>query len=813
MSETASSTPSTGSLPPPAVENSPPGFASPADAGGKGGPQMVVNQDTATAGTANYINQQTIHNEQNVHHNLRIVSKYFEGESMAVERPFAASEDAKALTWTFAAELTETFVGDDATMLRLLSRLEERRVLLLTGDRDVGKRTAALYLAVRVAREKKLEGDPLLVDSLERHIAINLRDIAADGASFGKRTTVFADAFEQRNTRLRAFFSTADQVGWDQLTELLRRNDAYFIFTSTSGSVPFRQQSTDRIAQCELRPLEPELIRDGIGKRLDWMLSSESTSRNRVTLLAENRERIVTELKTLADIVSFLRHFVREESDLESSLRRFRDASHWFRTALESDIDAWTFALALTLTQPTRDAEAAPWADFERVRRAISEHIRTDSELFRKRRKDQDDEVGAAIPNRSFADDTVLERCRAVITKDSNRLGDVVRFEHPAVTAQLWDTLLTRYRRILMLVLPVLRGLAEDDRHEWSVRNLAAQAIGRLGEMDPARITLTIIRQWAVGGLALRPLVGRLVQGALASSNENYRTVTLRNIDWLADIKATGDDEEGKDGLLTAISAYARIGEYEPRHAMEGLGSIVTEYLAPVFDDFHKSARQAETVATELARAKSSRAAELHRRRLQLSLFATNVAREENAPALIALEQTVTHLCLVNDPVQILRSMRDWIAKGGPSTGVLVSLLFLQGISVDLQALPASVRAMTGASGSPLLLSLALAKDAVHHLCSFLADVHASINTMFLMPAWLQHKSQERFAECLTTWAREAVANRDYKQRVEDLFVGLATARRGTMRRDIVAVLESTAFTDSESMRVFATQVRKRLDS
>jgi hypothetical protein len=766
-----------------------------------------IQQGTATSGTSNFINEQ---NNHTVHNHLRVVSKYLESDVLSVERPFS-TRDAKPFTPKLASELTHTYVGDDATTLRLLRHLEERHVLLLTGERDVGKRTAALYAGVRLTGERKLAGDPLLVDSLERHIGINLRDIAADAAGFGKRVTVFADAFEQRNTQLRAFFGSADHVGWDDVTELLRGNDAYFIFTATSSSVPFRQQSTDRIAQFELQALKPELVQLGMEKRLEWMTTSETVARERLALLADHRARIVAELKTLARVVSFVRHFVRDESDLDSSLRRFRDASFWFRTALERDVDAWTFAFALTLSLPARDADAAPWADFERIRRVVAGRIRADLELFpRRRRSEEGDDAEPPTPGRSLADDQVLERCRAVVLKDSNRLGDIVRFEDPAVTAQLWDTIFTRYRRILMLVLPVLRDLAEDDHSAWSARVLAAQIIGRIGEIDPARTALPIIHMWAASGdLALRPLVGRVVQGALASDNENYRNVALRNVEWLADAKATADDEEARDGLLTAVGAYAQIGQYEPALAMERLGGIVSDYLAPIFDDFHKSARDAETVETELTRARSNRATELHRRRLQLSTFATNLFAE-NAPALIAIGQTVSQLCLAHDPVQILRAMRDWIARGGSRTGVLVSLLFLRGIAIDLQAMPARIRAMTGSSGSPLLLSLA-AKDAVHHFCAFLADIHASVNSTFILPAWLQHDSQEKFAECLTAWAREAVGNSDHRQNVEDLFVGLATARGGSMRRDMLAILESTPFTGTESMRSFANQVRKRM--
>jgi hypothetical protein len=768
---------------------------------GAKGPAQVVNIGESKAETANFIN------EQNIHNHLRVVSKYFESDAISVERPFSR-DDATPFTQKLAAELTETFVGDDATTRRLLRHLEEHRILLITGQRDIGKRTAALYVSVRIAEQRRIHEPPLLVDTLERHVGIDLRDVAADKETFGKRAIVFADAFEQQNRQLRAFFGTTDHVGWNQLTELLKTSDSYFIFTSTSGSVPFREQATDRIAHCELQPLKPELVEQGIDRWLLRMKAAESSDRGRVELLETHRATLVAELKTLSRAVSFLRHFVRDESDLEGALRRFRDASYWFRTALAADVDAWMFALALTLSQPSPHAESTPWADFERLRRALADGLRADKELFPRRRQgDTEDESACPDTVVSFADDVLLERCRAVIVKDANRLGDVVRFEDSSVVAQLWETILTRYRRILMVALPALRSLAEDDRSDWSLRVLAAQVIGRIGEIDPGRMALPIIHQWAISGdQALRPLVGRVVQGALASHKETYRNLALRSIEWLTDVQAMGNDEEAKDGLLTAIGAYAQIGQYESTRAMERLGAIVIEHLAPIFEKFHESARAAETVDTKLSKVALHRGGELLRRRFQFSRAATQLFRE-HAPALIAVGQTVSHLCLAHDPIQILRQMRDWTAKGGASTGVLVSFLFLRGVAADLH----EVHAAGGVTTSRLLQSLAISRDAVLHFCSFLADVHASINSTFVLPAWLQQDFHERLGECFTAWARDAIANGDYRRNVQDVFAGVATARGGGARRDVLAILETPAFAATESMRSFAAEVRRRL--
>jgi len=131
----------------------------------------------------------------------------------------------------------------------------------------------------------------------------------------------------------------------------------------------------------------------------------------------------------------------------------------------------------------------------------------------------------------------------------------------------------------------------------------------------------------------------------------------------------------------------------------------------------------------------------------------------------------------------------------------------LQGIAADIH----EIRGASGNNASRLLPSLAMTKDAVQHFCSFLADIHASVNSTFVLPAWLQNDFQERLGSCLTAWARDSLSNADHRQNVQDLFVGLGLARRGSVREDLLAVMGGTAFSATESMRSFASQVQKRL--
>jgi hypothetical protein len=724
------------------------------------------------------------------HQIVQMVGSYLEEELVTAERKFS-SGDATALHDRLADELTQTFVCDDALLAKLLRQLEENRILLLTGDQEIGKRTVALYLGHRLTQTRTL-----VVESLERRIDIDLRDLASDAAHFGERAIVFIDAFDQRNRQLRAFFAGGNTLRWSQLTEALRENKTYLIFTSATVNAPLRHVAAH--ITCELSPLTRDRIETAVEQRLSWMARQSEAVTERLRILSEQRQQVTDALRTLPRIAAFVKQFVRDDTDLDSALLRFLDVRYWFRTALDHDAGAWMFVLALTLAQPTRNAESASWADFERLYRAMSERLRGDAEFSVRRNKaDLADEPERTIAQ-SFCDDLLLERCRAVVVKDADRLGDVVQFEHPSLRTELWQTLLAHHRRALMAVLPVLTRIAEE-REEWSARVLAAQAIGRIGEIDPRRITLPLLQRWSSSeDRTKRPLVGRMLQGVLGSTNDIYREFMLAHVDALAHSAAAYDSHQTNNALLTAIGTYSQIGVYDQDRAMQQLGNIVKDILAPIVENVHALGREVETVDTILAETSSRRAARgLIHRRVQLSGVASRLL-EAQAPALVALEQAIVHLCLTHDPIQILRKMRDWSSKGGEGTTTLIALLFLyDGIAADLQSLP--------------LVFASASTDALHHLCGFLADIHESISGTFKFAASLQRELRQKLHDCLVAWAVDGALNADLRPSVITLFGTLATARRGAVKETISAVLHDEAFTRDRGMRSLAQDINNRL--
>lgn len=747
-----------------------------------------------------------------------VLNQYYDQSSQA--RTFSV-ELAPPLSDEEEEELLELFVIEESHAEKLIVQLESHRVLVIEGDRRCGKASAAKYVATRLANMRALHNSTRVVEPLERPMRVILRNLAEDEADFGKRVTIFKDAFANRNRDLMTFF-TSDRAAWDDLCHGLRKTDSYLIFTTeTAALFPIRSRLSERLICHELPPLPNDRISTGIDRKLARLRKRKELAAREV-ILSANRERLIAELKTLPRIQAFIDDFVRADPDcdFETALARFDTASHSFLVDLEQDVDAWCFAVTLALTEAAPDAARVPWSDFERLRRIITERIKSDTEIFPRRRlrPDQDIDEGQERPaGACLADDSLLTKCRARVEKDGSDGRDVVFFAESSRTAEVWQTLLKRNRRVLSAIVPLLRDLAEKERGaaNYTLRALAAQVLGRIGEMDPSIALPLILWEWVgTPDFSLRPLVGRLLQGILASGNARYQQEGLEALERLAAVSGEDpDDDRGR--LVTAIAAYAHLGDCEEAKALMHLGEIAIEHVVPGMAKVHETLRQLEQTARAWENATSGRRAAALRTYTKILSRKTSQMLDEQEPYMAALNQALSFLCATNEPVQILTATRDWISKGGAATGALVAVLFLRpgGIADQLEAYGATIRANDGSttSVSTLLFSLASGRKAVIAFCGFLGDVYTCLGSAFSLPAELQHAYRERFAECLTTWARGSTSVPACREAVENLCVALASLRGGVMRPDIYSLFDRPAFGESDGMRAVATAVRKRI--
>jgi hypothetical protein len=713
----------------------------------------------------------------------------------------------------------ELFVGDEHWVDGALTDLEKHHILLLAGNRGCGRSTLAIYLGARIADHAHLQST-LVVGPLDHKVQIDLWKLAASEKDFARRTIVFTDAFGRRNNDLLGFFARNDAVQWEQFTTKLRASQTYLIFTVEPDSIAhFRQQASEGIICREVHPPGRDRVGRGLDLRVTWLQHRGLLSEEHVRQIAENREHLLDNLRTLPRVAGFLDQFKDSDPDLKAALHRFDDIAFWFSQDLAADVDAWCFVLTLALAHVVRPAGSVGWYELERIRRAVTERIKGDSELFPRRLgpEPNEAEMHKRTAGQSLSDDSLLRHGRAEVAKDPSRLGDVVRFIDRSYAAAIWQTLAQHHRRVLTALLPTLRAIAEDERGpgSYAVRSLAAQMVGRIGELDPFSMSMPLVQQEWVGARdrAQHPFVGRLLQGMLTSHNENYKQVAIGAVDSLM-VERLGYETGMSDRLLTAISAYSLLGERELSLAMKKLGVLATTKLAPVMANLHQLEQLVERVDQHLSRTTSQQAADdLLSHRVRLGRLANQLSAQ-HAATLLALKQAVVYLCLTTDSVTVLCAMREWIAHGGPQTGTLVALLFLHGgIAEDLETAAANVRSLSGAEqASPIVQSLSNNTNAVEPLGAFLADLHSSIDKSSSLPAELQRELRDRFRSQLTEWARAAKDNPIHSEALRSLFVSLVLCG-GALREDILALFGTRPFTEDETMADFAAEVtRKHLD-
>ncbi|HYC92747.1 MAG TPA: hypothetical protein VEO54_26295 [Thermoanaerobaculia bacterium] len=709
--------------------------------------------------------------------------------------------------------LDAVFVANEDWIRALVADLEKHRVLLLTGERGTGKATLAAHLSTLVARRANLRANTLKVEPLARAVSIDVHAVVDNVEDFGRRATIFLDVFSRHNRQLYDFFDGTARVGWEGIAETLRANSAFLLFTAETQDIEkFRQLHT--CLECRVvPPLTRDLVARGTDRRLQWLEKKKLATAAHVQAAAAHRSRLIDELRSLQRVAQFLDLFATGDPDVDAALRLFNDVGgHWFAKDLAADVDAWCFALTLALAHSAREASGVGWFEFETIRRAITDRVKNDTELFPRRRRpeSQELETDEHTTGQSLSDDRLLTRCRAEIGRDASRLGDAVRFRDETYATLIWQHALTHNRRVLTMLVPALRTLAEE-AGDYGVRALAAQMIGRVGELDPLSISIPIARRDWPRSDRQRPLVGSLLQGMLASDNERYKQTAMSAIDALIGDGA-GDERAESDGLLTAISAYSQLGEDVPELAMDRLGVIAVEKLAPVMADLNEIGRVSDIVNRGLARTPSKQTAEdLLIHRFRLARFAREL-RGRRAAAVMATMQAVVYLCLCGDAVEVLKAMRVWISKGGSPAGALVALLFLHGgIAEQLESVAANMRSLTGGHPiSPIVYSLASRSDAVEQLAGFLADVHAAVNAAYSLPHALQQNLRDSLDECLTTWARSSAVVGIYRDAVAELFVALTNIRNGAMRADIYTLFSTSPFNDEASLREFAAEVRRR---
>lgn len=731
-------------------------------------------------------------------------------------------------------EISGLFVADSAEIEHLRRVLVEKRVLILSGESGLGKTTTAIHLASLVSADgcgADGAGSPetYLIPTLDRYVKIDLHEVCeCDGEPRG-RFVVFKDALARRNHDLVAFFTQLTQFSLGEFAEKLRQGNSYFVFTVTSSEAAQLQAGVaDGGLRHELKHLSDELLLEGLGRRLAHLARCQQAAPERLKRLRDPAQQMVliARLRTMPRIARFVDYYLSDfaadlEGDLDEAIRRCEDITYWFHRDLPADFEAWCFTLSLGLAHCLRDAQGVSWMDFENLRRAVWQCLKRDPELFPPRPGPNDNPLGELSEKTpTLTDDPYFEKGRAEVLRDPNGLADLIRFSDDSYPHKLWEILLKHHRRVLTTLLPRLVEMAEDHsgRHDPAQRALCARIIGRVGEIDPGRVTLAAMERWiSSDDVRHRATIGALYQGILASRDERYRDYFLELLKSLSapDRDAAGREEE-KNRLLTAIAVYSQIGAYDLSLAMKGLEGIARDKLVPVMREGQRIERLIERTRNAFAQQSSEEEAiGILIYQEMLSDLAERLYAQQGS-TFVGVLYAISSLALTTDPVSVFRELRRWMETSNRETGALVALMFLikDGIVDTLESRQVEIADGESAAAArktcnPIIVALTSGQEPVLELARFLVTIFESFSAKFIFPKEFVRFLRESFLLHLRMWVEEALPIESCRRAMESLFVELMRIHGEVLFEPIYQLLNSPDFTkkEPEIKKAFAAAV------
>lgn len=767
----------------------------------------TVNGPTQIGGTINNFADAESH-----------VKEYFPGSSVR-NRSYFKFDNIWLISEAEQAQIAEQFIADQSEIDGLRTLISQKRVLILTGEFRLGKRTTALYLAQSIlkqaaaqTREQEAQPKPFeiwVVPALNRNVVINVAEIYKNGEAPASRFVIFEDAFSGGNEDLKGFLRQFNESSLKEFANQLTAQNSYLIFTArTSEASQLQLSSLDNSLRYELKYLSAELLVTGLRQCVEILTVNQTLDPERLAILQTpaNEQLIISELKTMSEIVEFLQEYLsaKEAIELAEAVRCYHSIKDWFRQELESDFDSWCFALSLGLAHWSGKFKYVSWFDFEYIRRLVWFCLRRDHELFPQKIGQSDSAIGEiSLRAPVLTDDMFETKSRARIFRDPNELGDQIRFQYEDAQ-KLWPVMFTRYRRVLAILLERFCAVAQNDEADHDRRDLCAQIVGRIGEIDPERITLTVMDRWIYSGeVSQRAVVAGLYEGILASEDQRYKQYFLER---LAALTANNDDGEGeKDRILTAIAIYARIGNYDPLLSMKGLEKIVQRKLVPAIKDAQRVERLLQNTEKYFEQVDSvDDVKDLLAVRKKLRDLAQRIYSEQGS-TFVGAQFALWSLGITAGPIKIFRELRKWIESSNRETGALIAMMFFfdDGIAAMLgtekvQVSEAGTDAKEPKTCGLILDSLTKGREPIVEMALFLVTLYESFSQRFAYPRNFTRYLAESFMMQLTSWVEEAIAIKPCHNAMVELFLEMMRIRNGILFDPLYKLLMSSKFLEKK---------------
>ena len=748
---------------------------------------------------------------------IQEIEIYFSGAGNRKKTRITLSEYWR-ITDVRMRELAQVFVADPKELKRLRDLLDDKRVLVLRGEAGLGKKTTAIYLAHLMAecltagkQRAETEGQVELLETFMiptpgLYDSIDWDEIWHDGKEEPARFVIIKDAFAERNQDLLAFIRQLQEYSLDQFANKLRKKNSYLILTTATSELPLPLQKSSMSGACyELQHLSETLLTEGLMQWLEVLSTGDNISASRLEFIRqpEHMQVLIARLKTMPRIVRFVEQFLNSTAvdtdlNLEDEIRRFEDISIWFERELTKDFEFWCFTLSLALVHWQRNATASRWYEFEMIRRSVRSCLRGDPELFPPRKYPAEEPpTDSRAATAVLIDDIFLETCRAEIAKDPYGLGDQIFFKDPSYVQKLWDLILRHHRRVLGILLKHFCEVAGDPETDYVRRELYAQIIGRIGEIDPDLISISLIDRWVnADAVRLGAGVAALYEGILASKDERYQKYMLTYLETLTNSESRGREE--KNRLLTAIAVCARVGSHDLSLAMNGLKRIVLRKLAPAMRDANDIQTYLERTEQKYkGKLSAADAVKLTIYQEMLKDWAERMYNQQSR-TFVGVQYALCSLALNAGPIKVFRELRRWIETSDQQTGGLIALMFLckDGIAETLGTAQLEISLdesslETSQTASPILLALTADHESVVEMGRFLVTLYESFTASFVYPRQFIEYLKTSLMFQVSLWIEAALSTESYCKAMEELLGELVKIHNSIMFDPIYRLVQS----------------------
>ena len=678
--------------------------------------------------------------------------QYFDRHAGAI-RTFSAQKHCISISPDEEHETANNYLCDEPFIANSLALLEDKHILVLTGEPELGKTTTAIYLAYLLRQKLRQEfRGTYLVPPLDSSVKIDLRELPAKKAGFSRRAVIFKDVFAHSNQDIKGWFTHLDSHLLREFSNNLKQAQTFLILTADLQTVREQQK---QFSQLEIGRSLPELsetdLLRGFSRRLEtFAVTQGNTLADLGRISLDDRKQVVQRLRTMPRITQFVKEYLPEicagRIETLEAVRRFDNLKNWFLAELPVDFEAWCGAFSLAVCQCLPESDGVSWLEFDTFRRAFSKQLERELKITQP----------PELPFKDvISEETLLEKCRAEVYKDHSTGIDKIRFLNKRYPERLWHIILTSARQAISLVYPVIIQLAASPIHH--IRERAAQILGRLGEIDPPHITGLLLRNWVDSGDKSQwANVGYLYQGILASSNKSYREDCLEALFDLG----RGDD---KRHVWTAVAAYKQIGHYNLALSLEKIKEIAERRLISRIEDTRRIDKILNRVENTLADLdlEAIDALTLAVSHKILSDLAERVYAEEGV-ALVAIQYALVELSLQVDPLQVFDELAKWVTPKQEALGAILALMFLQneGIADELRKKQIGIVGEddenTEQKCPPLILSFASGETKVKQMAIFLEKIFGSFSDFF--PPRSRRYLRRSFLLHLKQWATDSLS-------------------------------------------------------